>query len=244
LTFALEIINFLVLVWILKRFLYQPVLAAIGRRRAAIEETITKARAKQAEAQSLEHDYRGRLEKWESEKQALLATAVEEVNAERARRVTALKAALDAERDKRRALDEQQMADWRRRAAEEATRQSVEFAARLFARLASPELEARLVPAAVDDLAHLPESQLQAIRSACGEAGNEMNVTTAYPLAEPQRRALVDGICAAAKADVIPHFAEDRRLLAGLRVTVGPWVMRANLQDELRFFAEATHRAA
>ena len=34
-TFALEIINFLVLVWILKRFLYRPVLDTLARRRAA-----------------------------------------------------------------------------------------------------------------------------------------------------------------------------------------------------------------
>ena len=31
-TFVLEIINFLILVWVLKRFLYKPVLAAIAQR--------------------------------------------------------------------------------------------------------------------------------------------------------------------------------------------------------------------
>ena len=33
-TFILEIVNFLVLVWILKRFLYQPILQAIEERKA------------------------------------------------------------------------------------------------------------------------------------------------------------------------------------------------------------------
>ena len=36
-TFALEIINFLILVWILKRFFYHPVLDIIARRRICIE---------------------------------------------------------------------------------------------------------------------------------------------------------------------------------------------------------------
>ena len=44
-TFALEIINFLVLVWMLKRFLYRPVLATLAERRAGIERTLAEARA-------------------------------------------------------------------------------------------------------------------------------------------------------------------------------------------------------
>ena len=44
--FVLEIINFLVLVWILKRFLYKPVLDVIARRRAGIEKTLADAEAR------------------------------------------------------------------------------------------------------------------------------------------------------------------------------------------------------
>ena len=35
-TFVLEIINFLILVWILKRFLYKPVLGVIAKRRKSM----------------------------------------------------------------------------------------------------------------------------------------------------------------------------------------------------------------
>jgi len=31
---------------------------------------------------------------------------------------------------------------------------------------------------------------------------------------------------------------------AGLRVRIGPWVLRANLQDELKFFAEMSDGAS
>ena len=43
-TFFLEIINFLVLVWILKRFLYKPVLEAIAHRKAVIDKTLVDAK--------------------------------------------------------------------------------------------------------------------------------------------------------------------------------------------------------
>ena len=69
-TFILEIINFLILVWILKRFFYKPVLDIIARRKADIEETVAKAQTLQSNAENLEHQYESRLADWEKEIQA------------------------------------------------------------------------------------------------------------------------------------------------------------------------------
>lgn len=243
-TFALEIINFLVLVWILKRFLYQPVLQTIARRKAAIEQALADAKGRQADAAALEHQYRDRLGEWEKEKQALRARADEEVSAERARRMAALQAALDEEREKRSAVEQRQMHEWRSRIEDEAVLQGAQFAGRLLARVAAPELEARLVALALEDLARLPEAQLQALRAAVREAGNKMAVTSAFPLPEAGRRALLRGFAKATGADASGEFAEDPRLLAGLRVKIGPWVMQANLQDELKFFTGVARHGA
>jgi len=67
-TFVLEIINFLVLVWILKRFLYKPVLKVIAKRRAAIEKTLTEARDKEKAAEELKTRYEGRVAQWDRER--------------------------------------------------------------------------------------------------------------------------------------------------------------------------------
>ncbi len=39
-TFGLEILNFLVLVWLLARFLYRPIIGAIAKRKAEIADTV------------------------------------------------------------------------------------------------------------------------------------------------------------------------------------------------------------
>ena len=51
LTFGFEIVNFLVLVWLLHRLLYRPVLAMIQRRRDEIAAAARAAEARQAEAE-------------------------------------------------------------------------------------------------------------------------------------------------------------------------------------------------
>ena len=69
-TFILEIINFLVLVWLLKRFFYKPVLNVINRRREQIQKKISDAEGVRHEAESLKSDYENRLAGWEDEKAA------------------------------------------------------------------------------------------------------------------------------------------------------------------------------
>jgi F-type H+-transporting ATPase subunit b len=243
-TFGLEVINFLVLVWILQHFLYRPVLETIARRKAAIDQALSDAKAKQADAAGLEDQYRDRLGEWEREKQTLRAQAEEEVNAERTRRMAALQQALEQEREKRRVLDQRQTEEWRERVQDEALAQGAGFAARLLTRLAAPDLEARLVALALEDLEHLPQAQLQAVRAACRDARQRLRVASAFPLPEPQRSALLRGFAAATQAELTAEFVEDPRLLAGLRATIGPWVMHANVQDELKFFAEGARHGA
>ena len=68
-TFLLEIINFLVLVWILKHFLYKPILDVIARRRAGIEDRLAKAQQLHDEANTLKTEYENRLVDWEHERQ-------------------------------------------------------------------------------------------------------------------------------------------------------------------------------
>ncbi len=49
-TTGAQTINFLVLVWLLKRFLYRPVMAAMDRRQQKIKETLDQARESQIQA--------------------------------------------------------------------------------------------------------------------------------------------------------------------------------------------------
>jgi F-type H+-transporting ATPase subunit b len=72
--------------------------------------------------------------------------------------------------------------------------------------------------------------------------GLTMKVTSAYPLDKAQREVISKACRTLAGQDVSCEFLEDRDLIAGLRISVGSWVLRANVQDELRFFTESrTH---
>jgi F-type H+-transporting ATPase subunit b len=243
-TFFLEIINFLVLVWILKRFLYKPVLEAIAQRKAAIEKSLTDANAKEAGARALAEQYQNRLAEWDREKEKLRAQVAEEISAQRVQMMAALENSLKQEREKARVLEERRLSDLQSKVEEEGRAKGVQFTARLLARAASSELEARLVSLALEDLPLLSEEQIEALRSVSQQPGLHVKVTSAFPLSAPQRGVIAQKLKDVTQESVAVEFNQDNGLLAGLRISVGPWVLRANLEDELKFFAEAVHHGS
>jgi F-type H+-transporting ATPase subunit b len=241
-TFALEIVNFLVLVWILQRFLYKPVTNAIAARKTSIEKTLADARAVEAAAQSLKLQYENRMTDWEGEKAKARAQLEKELEAERVRLKNALQVSLEEERDRDRALEQRRVMELRRGLEEGALAEGGRFAARLLSRVACMELEERIRGLLIEDLPHLGDDELQSLRRACQQTDAKMRITSRYPLVEEQRSSIVQALSRIAANPVACEFALDSELIAGLRISIGPWVLRCNLQDELKFFA-VTHHA-
>ncbi len=243
-TFTLEIINFLVLVWILQHFLYRPVLETVARRRAGIERTLAEARDTEIRARALQAQFENRLADWEQEKAALRARFEQELTAERSRQMQALAHALAQERERSAAQEAHRQEALRLELETQALEQARRFATALLARLASPELEARLVDACIEDFAALPADQLDGIAAAARMPGARVLIASAFPLTEAQQKRI--GAALAARLGAYPalDFRVDATLRAGLRLALGPWRMNFSLADELAQFATATHHAA
>lgn len=239
-TFALEIVNFLVLVWILKRLLYRPILKVIAERKAEIQKTVSDAETLRNEARALREQYENRLVEWNRNKETVRNRMVEEVQAEKVRLLAELRTSLEQERDKARALEERRLADLTRQAEDAAIAQAGQFAARLLARLASAELEANLVELLLEDLGRISDDRRQAIRTACAKGDVPAVVTSAYLLSQSQRQSLLEALRSLLGQSISCEWREDQSLLAGIRLSLGPWMLGVNLQDELKAFSEMT----
>lgn len=241
-TFALEIINFLVLVWLLQHFLYKPVTAVIAQRQSGIEKTLSDAQSTRSEADALKRQYDARTTAWEQEKAKAREQLQLEIEAERTRLMTGLQSSLDEERNKLRAIEQRRSLEQRHRVEEEARAEGARFAASLLSRLASLDLEERICHLLLEDLPLLSDQQLRALRVLDQTVGVE--VTSAFPLDASQRMELNEVVDQLAGKSVTCTFKQDPELVAGLRLSVGPWMLRANLKDELHFFTEAQHADA
>ena len=234
-TFILEAINFLVLVWLLKHLFYAPVKRAISQRRAAVEKTLKDAESTRRGAEDLKVRYEGRVREWEQEKERQREEFRKELNEEKTRQLKIIENLVATEREKAEAQEEKQAAERRAQNEKEAMKHAMEFTSRLLSALASPDLEGKIVEivrehiscAATEDLPATPGLQ----------SGEPVQVRSAYSLTELQRSSLSAALKQRLGSNLPVTFDVDKKLLAGLEIAVGSYVLRANLRDELEYFS-------
>ena len=100
-TTGAQALNFIILVWLLKRFLYKPILNAVDAREKRIAAELADADAKKAEAREERDEFQHKNEAFEQQRAALLSKATDEAKAERQRLLGDARAAADALNAKR-----------------------------------------------------------------------------------------------------------------------------------------------
>ncbi len=236
-TLALEALNFLVLVWLLRHFFYRPVLAVIEKRQAETAKQIHDAEAVRQEAETLKSEYTARLTKQDEAHAAAQARLDAEIAAERGRRLTALATEIETERRRRETLEARERGEHEAALERQALVLATRFAARLLDRLAGPEVDAKLADLALAEIAAQAPEKFDGLRDTLRAADASIKVISAYPLDEPRRQAFAAALTRLAGRSLAPGFSEDATLKAGVYIMAGSWVLMANLRDELGFFA-------
>lgn len=95
-TIGAQALNFLILVWLMKRFLYKPILNAIDAREKLIAKELADAGAKKSEAQKEHEEFQKKNEIFDQQRAALLTKAADEAKTERLRLLEEARKAADA----------------------------------------------------------------------------------------------------------------------------------------------------
>ncbi|WP_374089829.1 F0F1 ATP synthase subunit delta [Methylomicrobium lacus] len=244
-TFILEILNFLVLIWILQRFLYRPVLDLLTARQQKISDVTAQAQKMHDEAEALRLQYESRLADWRQERENSRRQLTEELALLKTQEMANIKQALAGEEEKLRVRNATLLAAREAELLRSATGQAYDEAAAMLKRLASKALTERIAGLFLEDLAALPENERGALSKA-GKALPEnaaITVVSAHPLDTSTRSAIEAALNAAAGQTLQAAFAEDPALIAGLRAVVGECQLHANLADELAFFKRQADHA-
>jgi len=240
-TFLFEIANFLILVWIVWRFLYRPVRDILDRRSQTIAAEIEKANATRAEAHQIRERYEARLQEWQTEKEEALRKLDEELTREREARLEALGKQIEERKIAARLLEERRLADVREEAEKTAAAHGAQLATRLLSLAASPELERRLLEMVLKDLAASPAATHESPPVGIDQGPLAVNVASAFEIDAEHRAALECALTDRFEAKLAFHYDRDPGMIAGVRISVGAFEWGANLQDELRYFAESAN---
>lgn len=84
-TVGAQALNFIILVWLMKRFLYQPILNAIDAREKSIADELTRADTMSQQAKQEKTSYESKNLDFDQQREQLIAEATEAANSERQR---------------------------------------------------------------------------------------------------------------------------------------------------------------
>jgi F-type H+-transporting ATPase subunit b len=244
-TFILEILNFLVLVWILQHFLYRPILDLLAARRRKILAIREDAQHMRAEAEAMRLQYESRLADWQQECENSRRELNEELAQARTRETDNLKAALSGEEEKLRARNAKLLAAREAELLRSAAGQAYAEAALMLQRLASPELTLRIAGLFLEDVAALPENDRRLLSEAAGalKENDTVSIVAAHALPSVTLARIETALSAASGKSLHAEYSEDPGLIAGLRAVVGECELHANLADELEFFRRQANHA-
>lgn len=240
-TLALQAINVLVLLFILSRFLFRPVVAMMAERQAAATRDLDAARAARQAAAAEEAKAAAETAVIASTRKEKLEAAAAEAEAQR----QALLAAARTEAEAARAAAQADIARTRQAAAQEdadrASRLAVDIAARLLARLPA---EAQ-VSAFIDDLAAGVAALPEASRASLAADDGPLRLKAPRALAADEQRALEDKLAAVLGRKVALAVEVDPALIAGLELDAPHVAVRNTFRADLdRILKELTRHGA
>jgi F-type H+-transporting ATPase subunit b len=242
-TFILEIINFLILIWILQRLFYKPLLEVIAKRKQFIDQSLADAKMMQQQAEEQRSLYENRQALWEQEKQAAVAALNQQIDVERHAQMAQLNADLEQERKKLNVTLQRQQQELQQQAEKQALQNGARFAGLLLKQSAGPDLEARLFALLLDNLKTLPNACTLCLQMFGTKKSVPIKITSAYPLTAGQQQQLEQKLGALIDSQITVQYYQDAALIAGVRMDIGAWVLNANLQHELTGFAEIANES-
>lgn len=183
LTVFAQIVNFLVLVWLLKRFLYQPVIDAMARREGRIESRLEQARAREAEADAEAEAYRGKSAALDEKREQRLAEAREAAREEKRRLVEEARGEVDQLRERWLGQLRREQDEFRKGLKSELGAAVAVAARAALSDLADSDLEERVMEVLLHRVEGLPPGE----RAALLEGEQPLRIVSAFELSDASR---------------------------------------------------------
>jgi F-type H+-transporting ATPase subunit b len=232
-TVIAQAINFLILVWLLKRFLYKPILHAIDEREKGIAAQLAEADAQKAGAQKEREEFRHKNGAFDQERAAQLKKVTDEAKAERRRLLDEARKDADSLRAKRRSdlrIEQrnlnQDIMRWTQKEVFAITRKTL-------ADLATTSLEERMGEVFIQRLRALTGADKLQLAAAFKHSTHPAQVRSAFELPAAQRKAIERAIQETFSADTRVQFEAASDLVGGIELSANGQKVAWSIADYL-----------
>ncbi|NMF85731.1 F0F1 ATP synthase subunit B [Nodosilinea sp. P-1105] len=211
-----QILNFLILVALLRWFLYKPILKVMHRRQALIEERWQASERLQAEAQQALDTYQQQQQDLQQQRAEMLAQAHAAAAQERQHQLAQVRQEMSDQRAAWQTDLHQEQEAFLRTLRQQVIHQITAIARQALGDLANADLERQIVEVFCDRLRHLDPAQHETIAQALDQSDQPILIRSSFELSPDLRQQVIDQLQAQFAVSQPIDFANTPSLLCGI----------------------------
>ena len=232
-TVGAQALNFLLLVWLMKHFLYQPILNAIDAREKKIAAELADADAKKVEAKKERDEFQHKNEEFDRQRAALLSKAADDAKAERQRLLDAAGKAADASTAARQDARRNEARQLEQAISRRAQDEVFAITRKTLTDLAGTGLEGQMAGVFSRQLHAMNGQGKIDLGEALKTAADPALVRTAFDLPAEQRATIQNAVNEAFSADIHLRYETAPDLISGIELTTNGQKVAWSISDYL-----------
>ncbi|NLA27356.1 MAG: hypothetical protein GX878_08180 [Firmicutes bacterium] len=227
-----SIVNFLVLLFLLRHFLYGPIVRIMDEREQKITRRETEAAEKNRQAEEVAADYREKKASLQTKQEELIHEARRAAAAEQSSLTAAARLEVDRKRRQWREALEQEKDSFARELRRQVATQACLVARRCLQDLADARLEEMTWDFFLEKLGAMPAEELSRLKKALLTAGT-VTLSSAFAPSDEGLEMLKARLRELTSAEPLFHFRQEGNLLCGLELEAAGHRVAWNMENYL-----------
>ena len=233
-TVGAQVLNFLILVWLMKRFLYKPILKAIDAREERIASQIADAESTKSEAQKQRDAFQNKNEAFDQERDALLTKATDAAATERQRLFDEARQAADALSAEQQDALRNDALHLNQAIARRTQEEVFAITRKTLASLANTSLEAQMSDVFTNRIRTLDDEAKASLSAALTSGSEPALVRSAFDLPESQRSHIQTALNESFSANIPLRFEIAPEQMSGIELTANGNKVAWSIADFLK----------
>ena len=218
-TVIAQIINFLILVWLLKKFLYKPVLDAIDEREKKIVAKLEDAEAKKEEARKEQDEFTEKNKQFDQQKKELMDKAIAETKVEKDKLLEDARNDADIFHAKQQKINDDMQETLKKDLATKTQQEVFDITRKALSDLASVSLEEQMAKLFVTRLEELKDEKKKQFTDAFESVSKPLIIQSAFELQKKQQDELKIKVHEILGKETALQFKTAPEIISGIELT-------------------------
>lgn len=231
-TVIAQLLNFALLVWLLKRFLYKPILSAVDAREKKIQDDLLQAKNLQQEADAALKKAKKDRAEFEANRQDAWKKAEADIAGKKEAAMEKVRRDTDELREQLKKRLDKETAELASNIRDNIRTEVMQITGKTLKDLGSANLNEQIVAKFISQLDALNEEEQANFSKAA--AASPLKIHTAFAISEEQQRAIVDAVQSKFELKHEPSFIENKSLIAGIELEASNYSLSWSVDQYLK----------